>query len=302
MVVLITWIQFCKDLMGCLPGSSIGLTLNMFAHVASSYIKVIACFAPFLLAFSYTFHAIAHGEKEFMVNFMDALFKTLVMAIGELEGWDKIPALDVDRFETSEQKWTLYLGRMCLMAFVFLFTVVLLNLLNAIAIGDVQELREDATIIRNRARIVDLLHQKPATRRRCVFDNPSERRGKYLIDHLLEKGRFGHTVEKGESASRRPHTVEKGESASRQMSQEQPEQQKTQKDDQLKVFLPQSTVRSIKNCLRTDEMTKKDTNQLKDLDLKIMKIMKVVETNSKILDTMNPKNGKIDSDSDSDSD
>ena len=56
MVVLITWIQFCKDLMGCLPGSSIGLNLNMFAQVASSYIKVIACFAPFLLAFSYTFH------------------------------------------------------------------------------------------------------------------------------------------------------------------------------------------------------------------------------------------------------
>ena len=60
MVVLITWIQFCKDLMGCLPGSSIGLTLNMFAHVASSYIKVIACFAPFLVAFAYTFH----GKKE----------------------------------------------------------------------------------------------------------------------------------------------------------------------------------------------------------------------------------------------
>ena len=77
-------------------------------------------------------------NKDFAVNFVDALFKTLAMAIGELEGWDKVPALDVDKFETSEQKWTLYLGRMCLMAFVFLFTVVLLNLLNAIAIGDVQ--------------------------------------------------------------------------------------------------------------------------------------------------------------------
>jgi len=267
----------------------------MFAHVASSYIKVIACFAPFLLAFSYTFHAIAYAEKEFMVNFMDALFKTLVMAIGELEGWDKVPALDVDKFETSEQKWTLYLGRMCLMAFVFLFTVVLLNLLNAIAIGDVQELREDATIIRNRARIVDLLHQKHATRRHCVFEKPSKSRGKYPLLHpLLESGRFGHTVEKGESASRRRHTVGKGESASRQMSQEQPEQQKTQKDDQPKVFLPQSTVRSIKNCLRTDEMTKRDTNQLKDLesrlDSKIMKVLETIEANTKILDTMNRKN------------
>ena len=60
MVVLITWIQFCKDLMGCLPGSSIGMTLNMFAHVALSYIKIIACSAPFLIAFAYTFH----GEEE----------------------------------------------------------------------------------------------------------------------------------------------------------------------------------------------------------------------------------------------
>ena len=67
------------------------------------------------------------------------------------------------------------------------------------------------------------------------------------------------------------------------------------------VFLPQSTVRSIKSCLRTDEMTKRDTNQLKDLESRLdSKIMKVLETNSKILDTMNPKNGKIGSDSDSD--
>ena len=79
-------------------------------------------------------------NKDFAVNFVDALFKTLAMAIGELEGWDKVPELDNENWTewTSGQKWTLYLGRMCLMAFVFLFVVVLLNLLNAIAIGDVQ--------------------------------------------------------------------------------------------------------------------------------------------------------------------
>ena len=91
------------------------------------------------------------------------------------------------------------------------------------------------------------------------------------------QGRFGHTVEKGESASS-------------PMSHEQLEQPKTPKD-QPKVFLPQSTVRSIKNCLRTDEMTKRDTNQLKDLESRLdSKIMKVLETNNKILDTMNQKN------------
>ena len=81
-------------------------------------------------------HVIAIAQKGWAANFMDALFRVLVMAVGELDGWDEVPKLD--KFETSGEKWTLYLGRMCLMAFVFLFMVVLLNLLNAIAIGDVQ--------------------------------------------------------------------------------------------------------------------------------------------------------------------
>ena len=56
MVVLITWFQFCKDMMGCLPVPNIALNLTMWQRVAQSYLKIIACFAPFLLGFAFTFN------------------------------------------------------------------------------------------------------------------------------------------------------------------------------------------------------------------------------------------------------
>lgn len=54
-VILITWFQFCKDLMDCLPNASVCQNLNMFYHVSRTYLKMFASFAPFLLAFAHTF-------------------------------------------------------------------------------------------------------------------------------------------------------------------------------------------------------------------------------------------------------
>ena len=55
-VVLIAWFQFWKDIMECMPFQSIRLNLNMWAKVALSYVKIIACFVPFLLAMTYVFN------------------------------------------------------------------------------------------------------------------------------------------------------------------------------------------------------------------------------------------------------
>ena len=55
-VVLIAWFQFWKDIMECIPLQSFTLNLNMWAKVAQSYVKIIACFAPFLLAITYVFN------------------------------------------------------------------------------------------------------------------------------------------------------------------------------------------------------------------------------------------------------
>ena len=55
-VVLIAGFQFCKDVMECIPLQSIGLILNMWYKVALSYVKIVTCFAPFLLAITYVFN------------------------------------------------------------------------------------------------------------------------------------------------------------------------------------------------------------------------------------------------------
>ena len=56
------------------------------------------------------------------------------------------------------------------MSFIFLFVVVLMNFLNAIAIGDIQELRENAIAETNRRKIENLLDQVPDVPHAYVFE------------------------------------------------------------------------------------------------------------------------------------
>ena len=54
-VVLLTWFQICTDLLQCLPSAIIQKNLGMFFYVAKSYVKILAGFAPFLVAFAAAF-------------------------------------------------------------------------------------------------------------------------------------------------------------------------------------------------------------------------------------------------------
>ena len=60
-----------------------------------------------------------------------------------------------------------YLGYTLFLAFLFLVVIVLMNLLNAIAIGDVQSLRKSSMEENNKARIMNLLDQDPQLRDIC---------------------------------------------------------------------------------------------------------------------------------------
>ena len=70
------------------------------------------------------------------------------MSIGEMEYTDLRYAegnktinfkLDGKGEPIKSLEWEVYLGRLIFLAFAFLFVVVVMNLLNAIAIGDIQE-------------------------------------------------------------------------------------------------------------------------------------------------------------------
>ena len=54
-VVLLTWFQICTDLLQCLPSATIQKNLGMFFYVAKAYVKILAGFAPFFVAFAASF-------------------------------------------------------------------------------------------------------------------------------------------------------------------------------------------------------------------------------------------------------
>ena len=74
----------------------------------------------------------AKKGEPFSNGWLDALVKTFVMFIGELEFGDL--TYGGDDFPTRA------IGKLLALAFAFLFAVVVMNLLNAVAIGDIQVL------------------------------------------------------------------------------------------------------------------------------------------------------------------
>ena len=90
------------------------------------------------------------AEEPFAEVLVGALLKTFSIFIGEVNYDDFVKTMDVNLTTAAKNvswnainsreslKTKLALGQLILTAFVFLFAVVLMNLLNAIAIGDIQ--------------------------------------------------------------------------------------------------------------------------------------------------------------------
>ena len=79
------------------------------------------------------------SDTEFSENFFGALVRTFVMFTGELEytdfEWEE-KTREEGGFKRS--KAGIIFGKSILFAFAFFFVVVVMNLLNAIAIGDIE--------------------------------------------------------------------------------------------------------------------------------------------------------------------
>ena len=75
--------------------------------------------------------------QKFAKNLISAFVKTVIMGVGEINA--DLDFTDKDEYESNfNVKFEQFLGKIILLAFVFLFAIVLMNLLNAVAIGDIQ--------------------------------------------------------------------------------------------------------------------------------------------------------------------
>ncbi|XP_050725490.1 transient receptor potential cation channel subfamily A member 1-like [Eriocheir sinensis] len=131
-------------LLGRHPRLSIYIT--MFTMVTTNFLKFIAMFHPMLIAFESSFklafHKDGHYNTTSSITFHNNSFtKIIAMATGSMGYMD----LHLDTFTDSSRR--LY------EVFVFLIVLVLMNLLNGLAVRDIQQIQQEAEIMSYRRRV-----------------------------------------------------------------------------------------------------------------------------------------------------
>jgi len=141
--LLLAWTQFVL-LLGGFPVLSV--QLEMLKTVAWTFLTFIICYCPLFFAFGISFYTMFRnsGSTEddfFSSNLGMSMLKIFIMFAGEFEASD-IP------FDAAP-----YTSHLVFTVFVFLISIVLLNLLNGLAVSDAQSIRNDAEILSLSARV-----------------------------------------------------------------------------------------------------------------------------------------------------
>ena len=119
-----------------------------------TFIRVLLGYSVFIFAFSLGFHVLLHnttpGSSPNNYPFFDyiglSLVKTFMMFIGEVD-FEALPFEHRD----PEPRYLL------LLVFVFVITVLMMNLLNGLAVSDISLLRDEAEIWAAKSD-VDIIH------------------------------------------------------------------------------------------------------------------------------------------------
>ena len=103
---------------------------------------------PSIKAKTFFYTAMYCSNTEFSENFFGALVRTFVMFTGELE-YTGFEWKEKTREEGGFKRLMtgIYFGKSILFGFAFLFVVVVMNLLNAVAIGDIEVIGLQFTLI-----------------------------------------------------------------------------------------------------------------------------------------------------------
>jgi hypothetical protein len=141
--------------LGCIH--SVAVYSEMMKRVTFNYLKFLFWFFPLIIAFTFSFYILYHKEDhsevknghfsvnsasgnfsiqddnfDFYRSFNTSLLKTAIMMIGEF---------DASNMSFDNGSYFVFL------IFVFMMTIVLMNLLNGLAVSDIQAIRNDAELV-----------------------------------------------------------------------------------------------------------------------------------------------------------
>ncbi|XP_065346044.1 transient receptor potential cation channel protein painless-like [Cloeon dipterum] len=115
--------------------------IHMFLQVARNFVKFLSWYFLMILAFGFSFYIIfpfCHVGKDcktFFNTVPTSIFKTVVMISGEFESGD----IEFDHVSVA--------SHLIFIAFLFLISIVMINLLNGLAVSDTQQIKNDAELI-----------------------------------------------------------------------------------------------------------------------------------------------------------
>lgn len=157
--VFFAWIEMIL-LMGRFP--QVGKYVQMFFIVSKILLKYLLVYSPAILAFSLAFYILL-SENDPFLNPVNALMKTMVMLLGELEYEGNFmwvtSAKPSPHFPSTQ---------ILIMLFVILGCIVIMNLLVGLAVDEIDVMREKGKEIRLEmtideiVRLEDLLIKKPS--------------------------------------------------------------------------------------------------------------------------------------------
>jgi len=161
-------------LIGKLP--RFGKYVQMFRTVASSVITLLVAYLPLLVAFMASFMIIFRSEDTFKSRYFPSSFlKLFVMMLGEI---DLDPAnQDSNAFQFSVSSHIFFFG------FIFLVSIILMNLLVGLAVSDIQGLSKSAKI-NQLVKQVELIHSMEGLLFSPIFRLSPDRFKKFLRSKL----------------------------------------------------------------------------------------------------------------------
>lgn len=136
-LILISWTELTY-IIG--QGPRMAVQIEMFKVVSKNVLKTLLWYSVILFAFIQSFYVMFSNDDKFS-NFSLATFKMIIMLTGEFDS-SSLP------FQSNP-----IVSRLLFVLFIFLIPVVLVNLLNGLAVSDIQEIKKDAEIIAQVSRI-----------------------------------------------------------------------------------------------------------------------------------------------------
>ncbi|KAJ7385791.1 Transient receptor putative cation channel sub A member 1 [Desmophyllum pertusum] len=154
------WILSLRRLTG-----SASLYVTMYVEVLQTFVKVIAIFAIVLVGYALVFYVLLKDEDNFSSVWL-SFVKIFVMMVGEMDYSDvlsgnvvnnaKVPGTDILYVPLPEFSYIIF------MLFVLSVSIVLMNLLVGLAVGDIDSIQKTASLrtLIEQALLVDSLQKR----------------------------------------------------------------------------------------------------------------------------------------------